>query len=187
MEFAALLEGCRRVVRPAAASDDAIAIRPIGSGRPDGGYRGGGWFFGVYFTGAQPYQGQSVESYSLTMSVGVDITRVLATVPSKRLGEWWVKEGEILGRAAFVCRLMNQSYSVVARSCNAAMSEMCDNQPDGVFREKFSETTASAVRVERPDWVGEDNDNERAPVVWVCSLKFSGLKFHALLSEMPTS
>lgn len=187
-ELAAFLEGVASLVAKVADDPASVGVRPGNNGSPLGAYRGGGWYYGVYFAGLGGAWGQSQESYSVTLSAGVDITRVWTRGPTKDAGAWFLKAGELYERAAYLAELlMNAQGSVVARACQAQLTALygVGNEP-GLFREHFDRLTFPAPREQAPErWLLAE-PGEDAPVCYVCSLVFSGLKYHKLLSELPT-
>jgi len=185
LEIPALLSGVAAVVRLAADDPLTVGPRPGQDGRPLAAYRGGGWYYGVYWTGAQGAWGRSQESYSVSLSVGVDVTRVWARSPTMTKGEWFTQDGELYERVGYVAQLLLNTASGVARYCNAALAALEPGGPSGVFREHFDGFTTGGVRTESPvGWLLAKDDDPH--LCYVCSLRFSGLTYHKLSSEMPT-
>lgn len=186
MYVPALLEGVRRMVVAAAAGDSDTGTRPAGDGSPQAAYKGAGWYFGVYFNGAGGAWGGSQEGFAVSLSVGVDITRVVSTIPTAKRGEWFMQPGELLERSGYVVELLMRPGSGVRNSCQSAYDEMMGgtNRRNGTFQERFDKFTQSKPRPAPADWIVARNV-ERTPIL-VVSLTFSGLTFHKLRSEVPT-
>lgn len=180
----AFLSGVANLVADAAPSADYVRPRPGPDGRPLGAYRGGGWFYGVYWSGMAGAWGGSHEAFEVSLSCGVDITRVWTRSGTRDVGEWFLQEGELYERAGYVAQLLLNGQSEVARSCQAALSTLEAGDPSGLFREHFDTVNVGGVRVEDPvNWMLAADPDKAA--VYVCSLRFSGLTFHKLYSELP--
>jgi hypothetical protein len=183
----AFLAGVANVVRAGVdPSAEYVRPRPGQDGRPLGAYRGGGWFYGVYWASMSGAWGPSHEAFEVSLSCGVDITRVFAKSGTREAGPWFLQDGEIYERAAYVAQLLLDGRSGVARACQSALSELTAGDPDGLFREHFDTVSTGPVRTEDPvSWMLAADPDPAA--VYVCSLRFSGLTFHKLYSEVPTT
>lgn len=180
-----LLEGVRRIVVAAATGDQDTGCRWGGDGSPQAAYKGGGWFFGVFFNGAGGATGTSQEELCASLSVGVDITRVLGDIPTAD-GKWFLAAGELLERAGYVVELLMRPGSGAANSCQTAYDEMVGgvNRRNALYRERFDRFTFAKPRPAPNSWIiGKDTKKTALVVV---SLTFSGLMFHKLREEMPT-
>ncbi len=181
-QIAAFLRGVADLLGP--LFPDACGVRPFGDGSPRGAYQGGGWFCGVWWGGMR--QGPANGGAQYVHSVGVDLTRVIGSVPTKKQGEFWLSEGELFERAAYVGELLSRDDSTVANACNAALSTMTGGEPDGLFRERFADLRISAVQTAGNDWVVAKASEGKAPTVFYARLTLSGVLFLKLRSELPS-
>ena len=120
--------------------DTALGIRPGKSGKPYAAYKGGGWYYGLYFDGCHNGPSQDGMSLELVYSVGIDITRVLPQIPTAKRGEWLTHRDELYCRGMSIYQMMLRFDSVLATYCNTAL-ESRYNIPAGAgiaFYEDFS-------------------------------------------------
>lgn len=189
MALPAFMEGCRLAIMDGLGLDEhEIGARPGPDGEPLAAYRGSGgdgWFYGLYFAGAQTLPMGSVEEWPLSLTLGVDVTRVWTKSPTRKT-EWYLEQGDLLERVGRLAGLLFQDQSVIARACNAAYSAMMGAaNVNGLFREGFDSQSVSPVRQESPGWIARLDDSKAAPpVVFVVKVTTSGLKFRKLLPEL---
>lgn len=178
----AFLDGVRTIVDNAAGGEGKCSIRPANDGKPGAAYKGGGWYFGVYFAGARSMGGS--DDLTLSLACGVDVTRVIADVPTARLGDWFLQDGELHQKAAEVTELLMEVDLNVARACNAAWDRRAGGQRSGQFYEYFDTANVGAVTLAPASWVmGRDGKGNNSPV-YFARLAFSGLKMSKLRSEV---
>lgn len=183
MQITAALQGVASLIAKIAPKDSAC--KPCGGadGRPGAMYKGGGWFFGVYFGGAKSEQG-GPGNLNIGLTVGVDITRVLGKIPPSELGSWWQLPDELFEQVSRVQELLSETDPAwsVAEACNVALNVLCGGNRNGTFYEHFDTSTVSSVKSEPAEWiVGVSQQNSP---VYVVRTSFSGLKFLKLAEEM---
>lgn len=188
-EISAFLGGVLARLRLAAPDNpERFGVRPGPDGRPLGAYKGGGWYYGIFFAGAQTASGLSHEAFELNMAAGIDVTRVWSRSPTAKQGEWFLQEGELYERIGYVSQLMmsGREGSVVANACNAALSELDAGDRKGTFHEHFDRVSIGRVTDKDPaGWLVSPSSQTADVVVFVCSLAFSGLRFTKKYAECP--
>jgi hypothetical protein len=174
----ALLKGTATALRDALGQDWTVGERII-DGSPWGAYKAGmGWFLGVYFAGGTAVGG---ESYDVTYSVGIDLTRIMPTVPTKKLGDWFLKDGELFDMAGRVNQFMLRGRGIVATACNAALAGTWE-EGRGTFREQFHTGNVGRAVEKSSDWV-LSADRKQTGAIIVFPQTFNGLRWRKLLSE----
>ena len=188
-QIPALLEGTRQVLLASLGStvgpNKTVGVRPGGDGSPRGAYKGGEWYFGVYFTGMRGGTSGSVEGYFANCGIGVDITRILSKQPTARQGETMLQVNDLHMQIGLLTQSLMQGSSIVAAACNAAYANYATATGatvDGVFRETFDTFTVSPVRTESGEWIAAEP--EKAPTIFVCQLAFTGIKFYKYLTQL---
>lgn len=181
MWIAGFLAGVRDIVQTVAPKAQC-AVRPSNDGRPGAAYKGGGWFFGVYFAGLRSDQGSSHETMNLSMAVGVDVTRVQPKVPTAELGTWFMAEAELFQAVGLVVEVLTEQNWQVARLCNEAYSRIMGGTRDGSFYEHFDSLNVGGVVNAPPNWImGVEGQNSP---VYYCRATFTGLKFNKFDSQL---
>ena len=187
-QIPALLEGTRQTLLTSFSSlgpNKTIGVRPGGDGSPRGAYKGGEWYFGIYFTGMRGGSSSSVEGYYANCGVGVDITRILSKQPTAKQGETMLQVNDLHMQIGLLTQTLMQGGSVVSNACNAAYAAYATTTGktvDGLFRETFDTFTVSPVRTESGEWIAAEP--EKSPTIFVCQLAFTGIKFYKYLSQL---
>lgn len=189
--ISAFVEGCRVTLRDGLGlAEQDIGARPGPDGEPLAAYQGGGgdgWFYGVYFGGAQLLPMGSVEEWALTLTIGLDVTRVWTRSPTRKTA-WYLENGDLLERAGRAAALLFQDQSTLARACEAQYALRMGESVGGrrSFLEGFDAQSISAVRQEGPGWIARVPDSKAGapPVVFVVKVVTSGLKFRKTLVEL---
>lgn len=178
----AFLKGVAKLTADLFGSNEIVAIRGE-NGAPRYSYKGGEWFFGVYFGGASGGTGGAIGDYTGTLAVNVDITRCVHRVPTGKQGDWIAGDDDLYARASRLSqRLMNPDY-VVANACNEFLWN--SNDPAGKFYDHFDTFSLGNVRGESCEWIGAAPDDKKCPAVLVLTLALAGLSFTKVIAELP--
>lgn len=179
MSIPALLKGCSTLLQTALGSDITVGPRIV-DGSPWGAYKTGmKWYMGVYFAGATTKGG---ESYEVTYSLGIDVTRVVSIVPTKSLGEWFLQDRELFDMVGRVNQLFLSGRGLVATACNAALADSWEDGK-GTFREQFHSGNVGKAVEKSPEWIlGVPGERQTGAIIAVPQT-FGGLKWWKLLSE----
>lgn len=162
-----------------------VYTRPLSDGAPFGAYeRSGGWFVGSFFGGASL---EMPDSLKTIYTVGIDLTRVLTMVSSKKRGIPAEQENEFNSVAMKLAELLIHANSSVANACNAALVGTSD-EGHGVFRENFKTVTIGSPQERAPGWLlGVAAETQiDAPVLSV-NLRATGLVWRKLRGELFSS
>ena len=171
----AVLQAVEEVLTGALAlPSEAVGIRNGGDGKPAGAYKGGGWFAGIYFAGMNNTPNTEMTGKEREISIGVDLTRVLAKVPSAKRGAFMLNDEELIQRALDIDEAILAGDGIITAACNAKMIPFADKE---CFYEDFSTGDMQPPRSESPEWLLQEPDVNQALPIWVVSMRFSGLKY----------
>lgn len=179
MSIPALLLGCSNAIQTAFGQTVTVGPRII-DGAPWGAYkRGMGWYVGVYFAGSTMVGG---ESYYETYSLGIDLTRVLTSVPTAKKGEWFLQDKELFDMAGRLSQLMLAGRGKIATACNAALAGTWEDGR-GVFREQFHTGNRGKASEKGPEWIlGEPSERQTGAII-IIPQTFTGLRWWKKLEE----
>lgn len=152
-----------------------VRSRPGQDGSPGHSYKGGEWFYGVYFAGASGGFPVSQEDFTVSLGVGLDITRGVFKVPTGGQGDFTDQNDELLDKAGQLAEVLMNPDWAIAEFCNAQLAET--RNPNGRFYEHFDQVTISPVRYESCTWIGANEGDEKCPTLLVVSIAVAGIKF----------
>lgn len=181
----AFLRGVRDAVAGYTGKDTVTGIQPGNDGAPRFEYKGGGWYFGIYFSGMSGGSANGAGDVTGTLAVSIDVTRCIQKIPSGKQGEWIAKPDELLDMAGRIAKfLLNPDYKV-ANACNAALAQL-STDPNGKFYDHFDTFTISAVQDKGCEWIGASPDDNKCPGILVCTISLAGLSYTQTVEALPS-
>lgn len=179
MSVPALLKGCTEALQTALGETFVCGERPL-DGAPWAAYKTGkGWYVGVYFGGAQAIGG---ESYRVSYTLGVDLTRVAPTIRTADKGKWFLQDGELFAVAGRISQFFLTGRGIIQTACNAALAGQWE-EGKGCFREQFHSGNMGKALDKGPEWIAAVPGERQPGAIIALPMTFSGLQWWQLLSE----